>query len=173
MEHWRPRQDTTKPLENNKVACPPCKTLPVENKAEISALSNPKRGSVLSKHIKPEHKRMSRMLGYCLFLGAAESWSGFSTTAAARLTAAERGALAFSALKSLTPDQAETTATAAINGAGAPLPPFLGGMNEARFWASCATRSELKTHAVAAFEAMNAADQAAFLRHISKRERAA
>lgn len=123
--------------------------------------------------MKPEHKRMSRMLGYCLTLGTADSWSGFSFVAASRLSDTERAALAFSALNSLELDHAETTAAASIGSAGAPLPPFLGGMDEARFWASCASRSERKAYALASFEAMSAKDQAAFFRHISKMEVAA
>ncbi|MEY8838948.1 hypothetical protein AB9K41_07955, partial [Cribrihabitans sp. XS_ASV171] len=70
--------------------------------------------------MKPEHKRMSRMLGYCLTLGTFEAWSGFSFVAAVRLDAAERAALAFAALKSLDPDQAELTAAGAIGSTGAP-----------------------------------------------------
>jgi hypothetical protein len=114
--------------------------------------------------MKPEHKRMARMLGYSLTLGTADAWAAFM---------AERGALAFCALNSLDPDDAELTAAAAIGEAGAPLPTFLGGMEEARFWASCASRSERKAYALACFEAMSATDQAAFHRHISEMEVAA
>ncbi len=87
---------------------------------------------------------MSRMLGYCLTLPTAEAWSDFATVAVAQLTPPERAALAFAALNSLSPDDAEMTAAASIGSAGAPLPAFLGGMDDARFWASCASRSELK-----------------------------
>lgn len=136
-------------------------------------MSNRKGGSFLSKHMKPEHKRMSRMIGYCLTLGTFDAWSGFSTAAAARLSETERAALAYASLKSLSPEHAELTAATVMGAADSPLPAFLGGMGEARHWASFASRSELKTHALAAFEAMNATDQAAFLRHISKTELAA
>lgn len=116
---------------------------------------------------------MSRMLGYCLALDSAAAWSGSSIVAAVRLTETERVALALAALNSLTLDQAEITAGASIDAAGSPLPPFLGGMDEARFWASYAIRSELKAYALASFEAMSATDQAAFLRHIGDQEAAA
>ena len=62
---------------------------------------------------------------------------------------------------------------ASIGSAGAPLPPFLGGMDEARSWASYASRFELKAYALASFEAMSAKDQAAFFQHISEMEVAA
>ncbi len=35
--------------------------------------------------MKPEHMRMSRMLGYCLTLGTSDAWAGFSFAAAVRL----------------------------------------------------------------------------------------
>lgn len=123
--------------------------------------------------MKPEHKRMSRMLGYCLTLGTADAWSGFSFVAAERLSETERAALAFSTLNSLELDHAEMTAVAVLGLANGPIPSLLGGMDEARFWASCAARSELKAHALAAYEAMTSTDQAAFIRHITSREVAA
>jgi len=72
-----------------------------------------------------------------------------------------------------TPEYAELTAATVMGAAGSPLPAFVGGMWEARHWASYAIRSELKTHALAAFKAMNAKNQAAFLKHISNTEVAA
>ena len=125
------------------------------------------------KVVAPAHKLMSRMLGYCLTLDTAEAWSGFRIIAAARLSETERAALAFSALNSLDPDHAEMTAVASFGSAGMPPPPFLGGMDEARFWSSYASRSELKAYALAAYEAMSPADQMAFRRHISEVEIAA
>ena len=116
---------------------------------------------------------MSKMIGYCLTLETADAWSGFSYVAAARLSTEERAALAFAALRSLTPSHAEITARAALEAAGAPIPAFLGQMNEARSWAAFASRAELKCYAAAAFEAMSDRDQAAFFRHISKAELAA
>jgi hypothetical protein len=129
--------------------------------------------SAFSKSIKAEHKRMSRMLGYCLTLGTADAWSDFSQVVAARLLEIECASLVFAALQALKPSSAELTAAAAIGAAGAPLPSFLGGMDEARFWASYATRAERKAIALAAFEAMTSADQAAFFQHISEVEVAA
>jgi len=108
------------------------------------------------------------MLGYCLTLGTANAWAGFSTVAAARLSDTERAALGFASLQSLSPDFAEMTAAAALGAAGDPLPPFLGGLRDAEGWAQLATRAELKAYALAAYEAMPAPDQAAFFRHISE-----
>ncbi len=123
--------------------------------------------------MKPAHKRMSRMLGYCLMADTPSSWAAFSAVASVRLTASERAILAFSVLRSLHPADAETASAAALGASGEPLPAFLGGMSDARFWASLATSQELKAYALAAFEAMGAKDQAAFFRHISTVEVAA
>lgn len=62
-----------------------------------------------------------------------------------------------------------------VTGAGVPLPPFLNVMDDARWWADLANRSERKAYALAAFEALAPADQAAFLRHVqhSRKECAA
>lgn len=136
-------------------------------------LTNSKAGSSLGRYIKPEHKRMSRTLGYCLALGTADAWDGFSFVAAVRLSETERASLAFAALNALELDNAELTAAASIGSAGIPLPAFLGEMRDARHWASYASPSELKAYALAAFEAMSPSDQAAFLRHISEVEIAA
>ncbi|OWV52190.1 hypothetical protein CDZ97_26595 [Mameliella alba] len=116
---------------------------------------------------------MSKMLGYTLTLGTSDAWSGFSDVAAARLSTEERAALAFASLRSMNPDHAELTARAAIRSAGAPVPAFLGQMDEARSWAAFASRSELKAYAAAAYAALSAKDQAAFFRHISEVEIAA
>ncbi|UWR34477.1 hypothetical protein K3759_05135 [Sulfitobacter sp. W027] len=136
-------------------------------------MSNPKKRSNLGRHIAPDHKRMSRMIGYCLTLQTSDAWLGFSKVASAKLDATERASLAWAALMALKPEHVELTAAAVLKAAGSPLPAFLGGLDEARFWASCATRSELKAYALAAHDAMSAQDQAAFFQHISEVEIAA
>ncbi len=123
--------------------------------------------------MKPEHLRMTRMLGYCLSLGTSDGWAAFTAIATLRLSTAERVALAFSALNALDLDHRQQTAEASICPVGMPLPPFLGGMDEARFWASIAAPTERKAYALAAFEAMSVKDQNAFYQHIREMEIAA
>lgn len=123
--------------------------------------------------MRPEHKRMSRMLGFALTLGTGAGWADFSTLARLRMTETERGALAYATLSALDRDKAEAIVAEFMGAAGEPLPAFLGGMDDARDWASLAARPELKAYALAAFEAMSARDQAAFFRHISEMEIAA
>ncbi|MBI6630714.1 hypothetical protein [Pontibaca salina] len=138
-----------------------------------SALVPVKRGKSLSQLMKTNHKRMSRVLGFCLTLGTEDAWYEFSALAAVRLTELERAALAFAALYSLEYEHAEMTAAAVIGSAGDPPPSFLGGMVDARLWAEWANRSELKAYALAAYEAMSTQDQARFYQHISEVEIAA
>ena len=113
------------------------------------------------------------MLGYVLTIGTAKAWLDFSRVIAARLEDREITGLAFAALTALDPNIRHDTAKAALRAAGAPLPAFLGGMDDARWWASVASSAELKSHALAAFEAMSPSDQAAFYRHISEMDIAA
>lgn len=120
----------------------------------------------ISSHIPNDIKRTSRAIGYAALLDTSDAWLGLPTIMSARLKPHQRAALAYAALKSLSPEHAEMTASAVIGAAGSPLPTFLNGMDEARFWASNATGAERKAYALASFEAMNPGDQVAFLDHI-------
>ena len=121
----------------------------------------------------PQHKQMSRLLGYSLLLGTSEAWQSFGLMAAIRLTTQERAFMAAVLLATLDLDTVEDIAATAVDAVGGPLPPFLGGMEDARSWASWASRSELKAYALACFEAMAPKDQAAFYSHIGTVEVAA
>lgn len=116
---------------------------------------------------------MARELGYALTLRRTYGWHFFTDQAAANLAETERAALAFATLQSLPPQLAEMTAAHALGASGCPLPPFLGGMDEARLWAACATTNERKAVALAAFEALAPRDRAAFLNHVTQKELAA
>lgn len=133
-------------------------------------MSNSKAENFLSQHIKPNHKRMSRMLGYSLMRGTPEAWADFSFVAQSRLSILERAGLAIATLRSMPDLFAMDTAAAALAVSGDPTPCFLGGMEDAREWASFATPAELKAYALASFEAMAPRDKAAFFRHINEIE---
>lgn len=117
--------------------------------------------------------RVCQMLNHTLVLESPDAWGGFSTVARANLSLSERAGLAISALGALSYRDALETAAAIFGAAGDPLPPFLGGMDDARQWADWASTSELKAYALAAFEAMPAKDQAAFLHYVSAAQVAA
>lgn len=149
-------------------------TVPADPERIAAAPPRKRKGdSILSRFMQDRHKRMSRLLGCTLVLGDADAWQGFGLVAAARLTAQERGYLAAVTLATLPLETVEEIAAQALGAVGDPLPPFLGGMEDARFWASLASRSELKAYALACFEAMAPKDQAAFYRHIGTVEVAA
>ncbi|MCW2302621.1 hypothetical protein M2324_001005 [Rhodovulum sulfidophilum] len=148
-----------------------------ENACEASQLPEkdaPKTSaSATLKYASDAHQWAARLLAAALTLEDFGGWAAASALWAARLTARARASLAYAALRSLEPEQAEMTAATVLRAAGAPMPPFLRGMEEARFWASLANRAELKAFALASFEAMAPHDQTAFLRHISEIEVAA
>jgi len=109
------------------------------------------------------------LLEYTLRLGDPAAWLGFAFVAAARLDRGACADLAHAALLALPPCRAVAVAGSALRSAGLPLPPFLGGMSEARLWAEAATREELKAVALAAFEAMSLEERVAFRAYVAER----
>jgi hypothetical protein len=73
------------------------------------------------------------------------------------------------ALSDLEPCQAELVAAKVLSAAGSPLPPFLGGMDEARWWASIATPTEIECFGAACFEVMDPARLTNFLSFVQGR----
>jgi len=121
----------------------------------------------LTLNAKPVHKQAARVLVYALTLGDFDAWLGASAIWMARLSAPERAALAFSALKSMDPDDALMTAESALmRGAGLPITPLFDFMDEAAFWADMAEPDELKAYALASFNRLSAPNQMAFLKHV-------
>ncbi len=70
----------------------------------------------ISKQIPEPIKRVSRSLGYALWLDGANDWFGLSVVLRAHLSDRQRAALAYMALRSLDYDQAVVAADAALNG---------------------------------------------------------
>ncbi len=130
------------------------------------------RKSAMSAFAHDRHKRVARTLGFALTLHDGPAWAAFTAIAAARLTVAERAAMAGAALLALDPDEAEGVIQHLFTGAGYPLPALLAPLPEARIWAAAANQSELKAYALAAFEAMPTRGQSAFCRHITAERRA-
>ncbi|SLN20108.1 hypothetical protein ROJ8625_00715 [Roseivivax jejudonensis] len=127
----------------------------------------------LSKLMRREHLGVTKMLGYTLTLGDYEDWARFSDFLAARASDEVRAALAWAALRSLEEPLAEAVAATVLGSSDGPLPAFLDPMSDARFWASVASRRELKAYASAAFEALCIRDQSAFLDHFGEGRAAA
>ena len=70
----------------------------------------------MSLYAKDAHKRVSKMVGYALTLGTEDAWHGAAYVFAARLTEAERTALAYAVLQSLDHDAAYKTASVVLFG---------------------------------------------------------
>lgn len=70
----------------------------------------------VAKHIPDNIKRVSRSLGYALWLNTSDAWVGFAVVLSARLTSHQRAALAYAALRSLDDETAYKTASAALFG---------------------------------------------------------
>lgn len=108
------------------------------------------------------------MLGFALVADDAMVWHQAAFVWSARLTLAERGALAYAALRSLPDQDAETVAEAALGGGvGMPDVTVNRHMIEAKFWADQATPREHDAYALAAYQAMAPARQSAFLAHVA------
>lgn len=65
--------------------------------------------------VSEEHRKAAKALGFALHLGDFDAWVKLSGVWSVRLKNAERAALAYAALKSLPPDQAELVAKAVLN----------------------------------------------------------
>lgn len=120
------------------------------------------------------HRAAVAAITAALTLGedGAHAWARTHFVLRARLTRFERAALTLAAMRSLDgEDRREVFSLARGDelSAGAPLPPFLNVMDDARFWASLASTRELKAYALAAFEALRPADRARFLAHVTGR----
>jgi hypothetical protein len=70
----------------------------------------------ISQHIPANIKRVSRSIGYFLWIGTSDDLHGVSVILRARLTPEQRGALAFAALQSLDYEIGCDVADAALSG---------------------------------------------------------
>lgn len=70
----------------------------------------------MSLYSTAAHKRVATAISYALTLGTSKAWEGLSLILMARLSKAERAALAYSALISLDEDTAYRTASVALFG---------------------------------------------------------
>ncbi len=70
----------------------------------------------IAKHIPANIKRVSRSIGYFLWVGTSDDLHSVSLIMRARLTPKQRGALAFAALQSLDYETGCDVADAALSG---------------------------------------------------------
>lgn len=126
----------------------------------------------IKAHIPEPIKRVSRSLGYALWLDGANEWLGVSVVLRAQLSERHRAALAYAALKSLDPEQAAMVADAVLHeGTGQPtIAPLFNHMDEAAFWANRAEPDALEAYCLASFTAMPAPRKSAFLEFVQGRQ---
>ena len=118
-----------------------------------------------------QHKACAAALEGALEAGTGIAWMAFRVVLIDRLTPAQRAGLAYAALTSLPPDQAEDVMALAAGAGDWPLPWYLGGMEEPRAWASMSGPRENKAMALACFEALPTDAQAGFMDHIAHGDR--
>ncbi len=74
----------------------------------------PQNPNAMSLYAKRAHKAVARAIGYALTLGDASSWDKLTLLLILRLSDAERAALAYSSLRSLSAEHAALVVEAAI-----------------------------------------------------------
>ncbi|MBB05619.1 MAG: hypothetical protein CML03_08890 [Pseudooceanicola sp.] len=117
----------------------------------------------ISQQIPREIKSVARCVGYAAWLDTTDAWLGLPVVMEARLEPHQRAALAYAALRTLTPEQVAAVANTVLpNSAGMPIAPFIDPVDEAAFWADIADPDELDAYAVAIFNAMSSAKKRAF-----------
>lgn len=126
--------------------------------------------STLKQHMPERYKRAARALGFSLLLDTADTWHSLTVVLTARLSRVERVALAWSVLRSLTPDEIAATVESVLpDSTPAPMVPLYGYMDEAAFWADMAEPEALEAYCLASFDRMAPARQSAFLNHVMGR----
>ena len=127
--------------------------------------------TILKKHMPEPIKRVARMVGYCLLAGeSADNWHGLSVVLSARTTLQQRVAMAWAVLRSLPPETVNDVASTVLpDRTSPPIPPFLGHMDEAAFWADMAEPEALDAYCLASFNRMSPGRQAAFLDFVQVR----
>ena len=107
-----------------------------------------------------------KVFDHALTLDCFDGWNGAAAVWSARLPKRDRVQLSWAALRSLDWHDAYITAESVLGTSTPPGPSLFNPMPEARFWADRSTTAELDAYALAAFEAMTADRQAAFLGHV-------
>ena len=120
-----------------------------------------RRKKSFAKQLSRAHLGACRMVGYALHLGADDfdGWMQAAFVWRARLSAQERAALAYAAMRALDPEDAAAVADAALGADGpatsVPLPPINSA--DVELWAETSGADALEAYAEAAMLHMPAA----------------
>jgi hypothetical protein len=115
------------------------------------------------------YRAVARSICDALTLEHPDAWAGLQMILWACLDERERGMLAYVAMYAMDAENVAKVADALTNGAGMPGAPFFNHMDEAAFWSDMAEPAELDAYALASFNRMAPARQAAFLNFIQRR----
>lgn len=127
----------------------------------------------IRQHIPASIKRVAKVIGYAFFLDDVNSWSGVSVVLTASASTQQRAALAWAALRSLTPEGiAAVVGAVQPHGIGEPIVPLFNHMEEAAFWADMASQEERDAYMLACYNRSPAHRQAAFLEFVQGRKAA-
>jgi hypothetical protein len=127
----------------------------------------------ISQHIPEPIKRVSRSIGYALWLGGVNPWHGVSVVLTSTASRDQKKALAWAVLRALTrEDIGEVVASVLPEGVGQPIAPLFNHMDEAAFWADMAEQDERDAYMLAAFMRSPADRQVAFLEFVQGRKAA-
>lgn len=139
----------------------------MHSRAITSDRPKPARNAICA-FAQDRHKRAARVLGFALVADSKTVWKQASQVLALRLTDAELAMIAVAALGAMETENAETLMCELLSpsGAGVPVVPLFGVMEQASFWADFATRDELKAYCLASYTRLPASDQEAFLRYV-------
>jgi hypothetical protein len=127
---------------------------------------------MMDSDLQPRHQSVVTVFGSALALETdTDAWRAVTKVLMVRLSPLERANLAVVCLDATDDDEFAEIVEARVpsRSAGAPLPPLLDAEDEARWWASVASPSEVKAWLLACFAQLPIRERRAFLDAASRR----
>jgi hypothetical protein len=122
--------------------------------------------------LKPRHRSVMTMVGSALTLETdTDAWRAVTEVSMVRLSPMERANLALACLDATADEEFFDIVDAMVPArmTGSPLPSLLDAENEARWWASVASPSEVKAWLVACYARLPLQERRGFLDAASRR----
>jgi hypothetical protein len=121
------------------------------------------------EHMHPAYQSVAKSICCALTLQHPDAWQGLPVILTACLDERERAMLAYMTLRAMDAESVAAVSGAFMGRAGMPGAPLFNHMDQAAFWADMAESAELDAYALASFNRMAPARQAAFLNFIQRR----
>jgi hypothetical protein len=122
--------------------------------------------------LKPRHRSVVTIMGCALTLETdTDAWRAVTEVLLVRLSPVERANLAIVCLDATEDEEflEIVEALISVRRAGSPLPPLFDAQDEARWWASVASSSEIKAWLAACFAQLPVRERRAFLDAATRR----